>query len=121
MGRKGEPVGHTCPDIDYIIATICSIIKEMESCNLDDSNESLLDNIATWKTILGPIASGSKSLMEKLRLANSSLRDWGLELHGEAEELEEKVNELQFKADRLESEVAWLKETVKNYENEKPK
>jgi len=46
--RSSEPVRHTCPDIDRMKSTIESIVKQMDSCNSDDTVDSLLESIRDW-------------------------------------------------------------------------
>ena len=116
MSRRTEPVKNTCPDIDGIINTITSIIKQMESCGEEDSVESLLENISDWKGDLEGIACGRWCVLEELRNANAALRDWGQEMYNEAETLEKERDEFESlyeqekeKVSELESEIEDLK------------
>jgi len=84
-----EPVGHTCPDIDDIISSVEYLSSECTKATCDDIIQK----------------------MEKVRDANSKLRDWGYEESQRVDELEEKVSD-------LESEISTLEDKVEDLEKE---
>lgn len=112
--RNGEPVRHTCPDIDRIISTITSIVKEMDGCDNEDEKETLIEQIGNWKSELASIGVGKWCEMETLRSSNSALRDWGSEMYNEAESLETD-------RDNFESKFDELKDKISELENENEK
>jgi hypothetical protein len=118
MGRRTEPVKNTCPDIDGIINTITSIIKQMESCGEEDSVEFLLENISDWKGDLGDIACGRWCILEELRNANAKLREWGQEMYDEAERLEKERDEFESLYEQEKERVSELEIEIEdlNYE-----
>lgn len=103
--KNGAPVGYTCPDIDSIIDTLRSIIKQMDDCDHNDTVDDLIENIESWSGDLSNIALGRTNQLEDLRSANSSLRSWGEDLFKEKEDLAWEV-------DRLERELAEAKEEI---------
>jgi hypothetical protein len=102
---RGEPVRHTCPDIDSIISTITIIVNQMNSVDESSEINYLIEDISNWANDLKIIAVGSRSEMENLRSSNSALRDWGNEMHQAAQDLE-------FELDAAEFEISNLKKTI---------
>ena len=103
MARDNAPVPHTCPMIDRVIYAINSVEWEDNYWSKDD----LID------------------LMEDIRSANSTLRNWGNEKHLECNELEDKIydleNDLKYKAEEIETlnnEINELEMVVSKLENE---
>ena len=116
--RNGEPVKHTCPDIDRIISTITSIVKAMDNCDDRDEKEDLLSQIKDWSGDLTGIGFGKWCEMETLRSSNSALRDWGSEMYSEAESLETERDELEIKCDELKDKVSDLESEVEDLKNQ---
>ncbi len=112
--RKTEPVKHTCPDIDRMIGTITSIVKQMNSCDSEDEKETLLEQISDWKHDLECIGVGNRCDLEDLRSSNSALRDWGQDMYNDAEARE---NE----RDEFEKECETLKDKISDLEKENSK
>lgn len=86
-----EPVGHTCPLIDEVIDGIKSTIDEIQKINQHlDSHPiaSGLDHIV-----------GLVDVMEKIRHANTELREWGDRLNGSILHLEEEIEQLKNQID----------------------
>ena len=90
--RDNSGIENTCPKIDEVISAIDSVNWE----------ESYWDA----KTIT--------EIMEKIRKANSDLRDWGNQMCRERDELQDEIYELQKEKEDLQDEIYALKE-----ENEK--
>ncbi len=80
MGRYTDqaPVGNTCPIIDEVIAFLENI-----EFNLDDEDESDLD--------VG--RKHSLNLLERIRTANQTLREWGNEMYQDREYWEKDSDE----------------------------
>lgn len=121
--RKGEPVKHTCPDIDRIIGTITAIVKQMKNCDEKDSADDLLENIKDWTGDLESIGVGKWCELESLRSSNGALRDWGNEMYNDAENLEAERDEFEGKYEdakdrisELENEVAELESRIAELE-----
>lgn len=108
--RSGEPVRHTCPDIDRIISTITSIVSDMDRCSNDDEISDLIDNINTWSYNLTSIGHGNHCELEDLRASNNALRTWGNDLYQEAEQLDTEIERLNNEIERLESKVTELED-----------
>lgn len=103
MARDNAPVPHTCPMIDKVISAINSVEWEDNYWSKDD----LID------------------LMEDIRSANSTLRNWGNEKHLECNELEDKIYDLEYdlkyKAEEIETlnnKINELEMVVSKLENE---
>lgn len=94
-------VSHTCPKIDEVIEFLNKI-----DWDLDDEYES---NLAyeTTKMI---------EVMEEIRTANSTLRDWGNDMCRERDEVQKDLEYYQSKNEDLEDEVKELREEVEELE-----
>jgi len=97
--RKKEPVENTCPLIDTIIGII-------EDCYLEFPREPFLKKQFDM----------SKPILEEIRTANSSLREWGGKNAEEADEFEEKFDDAEKKIDTLERRIAELEQTILEHE-----
>ena len=86
------PVGHTCPKIDNVIDNIKDAIKEAESI------QSTLSDLI-----------GRNDLMEKIRDANATLREWGEGLESELEEMTSERDSLQEELEAAQAEIAALR------------
>ena len=83
-----EPVGHTCPQINYIQSCINDAIKE---CKKDyDSFEIAKDGFSDVLYYIEDIPNE----LERIRDANDMLREWG-------NALLDKVKELEYENERL--------------------
>lgn len=87
-------VAFTCPTIDSIIKSINTAIKNAEYGIKKEDLTSFTDVISELE--------GLESMLEDVRSANSTLRDWG-------EEQYQKVNDLEFNMETLEMEINELK------------
>jgi chromosome segregation ATPase len=110
--RNGEPVKHTCPDIDRIKSTITSIVNDMKGVGEDDLEKSLLETINDWVLELESIGVGKWCELESLRDSNSALREWGCEMYNEAEKLEEERDEFESEVEKLKSQVSELESQI---------
>ena len=91
-----EPVGNTCPQINYIQSCINDAVKE---CKKDyDSFDLAKDGFSDVLYYIEDIPNE----LERIRDANNSLRDWG--------------NALLDKVKELESENERLSEIISNLE-----
>lgn len=85
-------VKNTCPSIDDII----SFLNDLNFDNIDDFYKKDLVDI-----------------MEEIRDANKSLREWGNQNYNEKEELQEEVDKLKDDVSDLEKELEDLKNEYK--------
>lgn len=101
MARRGDnaPIGHTCPKIDSIISTIHSLYMSSEEMSKSQYTEF-------------------EKLMEEIRSANSTLREWGNEQYERADEMEKDYDYAQNKVSDLEQEIESLKSEVKQLEKD---
>ena len=86
-----EPVGNTCPQINYIQSCINDAVKE---CKKDYDSFDLAKN--GFSDVLYYIED-IPSELERIRDANDQLRDWGNALLDKVKELEsenERLNEI---------------------------
>jgi len=90
MARDNAPIGNTCPIIN-------DVVRYIEGFKFDEDFEYE--------------KSQCLSVVEDIRSANQTLRDWGNEMHDEKEELQGQV-------DSLESEVVDLKDKIEALESE---
>ncbi len=91
MNLYREPVRHTCPDIDKLKSYIEQAVKE---CKKDYDS---LDQAKDGFDIINYWIDDIPNELERLRDANSSLRDWGNALLDKVKELEsenERLSEL---------------------------
>ena len=90
--HRREPIAHTCPDIDKIQGAImeCEKLSNSYAVKRDDEDglRSRLDDIE-YKL------SGLVDKLEKLRSANSSLREGGIDEAQTVDTLKEKVLEVE--------------------------
>lgn len=107
MPQWGEPVKHTCPDIDALIDSMYDMSRDAEKAMKDMVSE--IDEFRTHA-----IAE-----LEKLRSANDSLRSWGCDWRDEAERIEKEAldtereaAEAQQLADSWEQQYNTLEEVV---------
>lgn len=102
MARYNDnaPIGNTCPMIDEVIAFI-------EHLRFEHSND---DNSKDFKDALG--------LMEDIRKANKSLRDWGNEEYKRAEDAEDDCGRAKKEVSQLEDEVADMQKEIDSLKDE---
>ena len=111
MGKYREPIGHTCPDIDVIVANA----KKIQSiCESPEEEEHEFN----YRCILD-LTSDIISQIEDLRFSNSTLRDWGHDINDELEEAEADNERLQQRIEKLEEEISDLNYQIKELEEEK--
>lgn len=106
MTNRSEPIKHTCPDIDYAIKTLQSVVKYIN----DSTNE--------WISDIDDISSGNRCLLEQLRDANSSLREWGNNLVSDLEEQDREIEQLNKEISKLESKVDEYADMVSDLEDQ---
>ena len=94
--RDNSGIDHTCPKIDEVISAI-------DSVNWDE------DNYWDAKTVT--------EIMEKIRKANSDLRDWGNQMCRERDELQDQLDDLEKENKNLKSDVDYYEKQVKELEN----
>ena len=99
MGRYNDnaPIGHTCPKIDSVISNIHSIYMSSEEITKHEYVQF-------------------EKLMEEIRSANSTLREWGNEENKKAEEFEKDFDRANRQVEDLEAEVMELKDEIKELE-----
>lgn len=105
MSRYSDnaPIKNTCPMINEVIS-----ILEYPVWNLEDEDEADLAE----RSKLGV------QIMEDIRKANETLREWGNDEHNEKESLEKERNELIDKVDDLEKEISQLKDELESLKQE---
>ena len=81
MGHYREPIQNTCPSIDEVIKK--------------------LDQIKSWCNDIYHYCELAESEMEDLRIANGTLREWGIDEANQVDELEEKVSDLEYLIEEL--------------------
>jgi chromosome segregation ATPase len=101
MARRGDnaPIGHTCPKIDSVISSIHSLYLSSEEMSKKEYEDF-------------------EKLMEEIRSANSTLREWGNEQCDRAEEFEKDLDNSQREVDYLKNEVEELKSEVTQLEKD---
>lgn len=98
------PIKNTCPIIDDVINYLHSIkseaeyIKENPKENSSDEATTILDELFY-----------AISIMEDIREANATLRDWGNEEFERAEDAEEKIENANSMIQELNEEIESLK------------
>lgn len=98
MRNDAAPIGHTCPMIDDIIYFIKDIEWDDQEIDLQKESEKALN------------------ILEKIRSANSTLREWGNEQYQRAEEAEKEVDYYKDRVSILEDEIADLKKQIEELE-----
>jgi predicted nuclease with TOPRIM domain len=96
--RDAAPIGITCPTIDKGLSSIESAVDRAK-----DIQDFLFE---------------ATEIIEEVRSANSTLRDWGNEQYQRAEELETENRELQDQIERFEYDIASLTETIEELESQ---
>lgn len=109
------PVKHTCPDIDTVIDGIKQALKITKSASKDLDRDSTAYN---YITDIACELDGLDGQMEKLRKANSQLRDWGEDQEHEVSKLEERLENAESEIQTLRSELDWNKEHIRSLEEE---
>lgn len=95
--KDNSPVPQTCPLIDNVISIVDTIYRYYEAVTIKEKEEI-------------------ESVMEKIRKANSDLREWGNEMCNEKEELENTLEDKERYINKLETENKELKERVEYLE-----
>ena len=95
--RDNSGIDNTCPKIDEVISAI-------ESVSWDE------DNYWDAKTVT--------EIMEKIRKANSDLRDWGNQMCRERDELQDQYDDLEKENKNLKSDIDYYVKKVKELESE---
>lgn len=101
MGRKQDnaPVGPTCPLIDETIGQVHNWYIDSEEISKNEYQ-------------------GFEQRMEKIRQANSGLRDWGNDECRRADEAEKDLDYWKDQAELLQKEVNDLKSDITDLQNE---
>ena len=93
-----EPVGNTCPQINYIQSCIKDAVKE---CKRDyDSFDLAKDGFSDVLYYIEDIPSD----LEAIRTDNDELRKWGYALLDKVKELENEISELNNEISELNNE-----------------
>ena len=100
MVMNREPTGNTCGDIDGIISSINNAIGLCDQGS-DPEIEDLIDALHDIDHGL----YGLEDLLEQLRTANSTLRDWGNEEAKEVDRLEDELSDATIEIDALRTEL----------------
>lgn len=101
MARRTDyaPIGNTCPMIDRVIDLVKVIYDEYEEFSQAD-----------YKSF--------EELMEKIREANSTLRDWGNDECLRAAELEKELDRANSTIEDLKDDAKSLQEEIKSLEKQ---
>lgn len=90
------PVKHTCPDIDAVIKTIKGVehLCKLSGTEAPEDLVQIIDEISSdlW---------GLDGDIERLRIDNSQLREWGEQLESDLNDAEEKLEELKQEIEKL--------------------
>jgi peptidoglycan hydrolase CwlO-like protein len=100
MARDNAPIKNTCPIIDDVVRYVDGFYKDFAT----EYNESDFKDVY--------------SILEHIRNANSTLRDWGNEEYERANELEKQVDELDKENTNLKSDIKYLEDRVKELEED---
>lgn len=98
------PIKHTCPDIDKIVKWIASAMQIAK-----DGRKAFPDADGLFHDIYYEL-DGSEDLLEQLRRANDTLRNWGHELEKEVNEKEEAIYTLEGEVEDLQQKITLCKE-----------
>lgn len=103
MPNFDEPVGHTCPLIDGVIEMVggieyIAIARIFKGMTIEELQE-LFDSVSAFQY------NEFVDEMEKIRSANSDLREWGNDLAEELRDALQKIEELEDAVKDLEAEV----------------
>ena len=85
MGHYREPIANTCPSIDEVIKK--------------------LDQIKSWCNDIYHYCELAESEMEDLRIANSTLREWGSDEANQVDAMEEQISDLEYQIEELKEEL----------------
>lgn len=113
MGRyydDREPVGQTCPIIDEAKDCV-SLLYDITS-SYDDKFQECDINVIDFNL------RRIKTILEELRSANSSLRDWGNNWVDKANEFEREIDTLKDDIDDYESGIDLLKDNINSLEDD---
>jgi chromosome segregation ATPase len=101
MGRRGDnaPIGQTCPLIDETISQVHNWYMDSEEISKNEYQ-------------------GFEQRMEKIREANSTLREWGNEQCKLAEEYEKDLDYWKDQAETLTQEIKDLQSDIRTLEKE---
>ena len=104
MSKDNAPIGNTCPMIDDVIRSIDYIKDRMSPAADDDIHDD-------FKNAL--------SVLEDVRSANSTLREWGNDQHNRADDFEGQADHLEAELRKLRSELEDRERDIKDLENDK--
>lgn len=109
MGRNKDnlPIGNTCPMIDDVIRDV----KDLHSYYGMDMSEDGQEEVDRIK-------NNALSVLEDIRGANSTLRDWGNEQYSERDELYDKCSEYEKQIHDLEHDLSKVEDRVEKLEDE---
>ena len=101
MGRKTDnaPIGQTCPLIDETISQVHNWYMDSEEISKNEYQ-------------------GFEQRMEKIRQANSALREWGNDECRRADEAEKDLDYWKDQAEKLADEIKDLQSDIRTLENE---
>jgi chromosome segregation ATPase len=109
------PVGHTCPDINKVIAAIKQAMKTAESArkNLNVDNEAH----DYFHDIIYEL-DGLENVMEELRESNSQLRSWGEEMESSVDDLDRDLELKHAEILELQSELGYKNDEIRDLKND---
>lgn len=111
MSHYREPVKHTCPKIDNVINSIKEVFEACKYASKSENLDEIKDCISDIENYLWH----STSIMEELRSANDSLRDWGSNEADKVDELESENEDLKDRISNLEITISELREIANEY------
>ncbi|CAH2910736.1 MAG: hypothetical protein CPSOU_1842 [uncultured Paraburkholderia sp.] len=103
--RDNALIGHTCPDIDAIIATLSGVADRLSAIadQLDcPALTDLVEDLHTQSANVQQVFDGRRSPLEELRSANETLRNWGNKECERADDAEAEVKSLRAEVRELE-------------------
>ena len=98
--HKREPIKHTCPDIDGYIKSIKRELTEerhLKRLEPDEVLKAASDMSCELENCI--------DYLESLRDANHILREWGIEEADKADDLTDKVEELEMEIEALKEKI----------------
>lgn len=101
MGRNKDnsPVGQTCPIIDDVISMAHAWYSGSEVVSKSEYQDF-------------------EKKMEKIRSANSTLREWGNEQYYNSDSLESDLDDANKEISNLQSEIEYLRKQISKLENQ---
>lgn len=103
--RDQAPIGYTCPDIDDVIGQLRAVVKQLDVMRdaLDcPALNTVYETLGEQMSTLEALYTGRTCMLERLRKANETLRQWGNELYEQGSEDASEIAALRARLEELE-------------------